>query len=158
VIAGQRPVCVAGWGTRLRGVRRLALLAVVGALVAGCGGEETVSPTAEEVVGEQPQPEPQPQAQGDPQAGREIFLQGGCGGCHVFAPAGSGASGTTGPNLDDLPQYAETAGQPLEEFTRESLENPDSYVEENFPSGVMPAFSGDDQQLADLVAFLTQEG
>jgi mono/diheme cytochrome c family protein len=137
-------------------VRRLALLAVVGALVAGCGGEETVAPTAEEVVGEQPQAQPQPQAQGNPQAGRQVFAQGGCGGCHVFAPAGSSARGTTGPNLDDLPQYAEKAGQPLEEFTRESLVNPDAYVEEGFPEGVMPAFTGDDQQVADLVAFLTQ--
>jgi hypothetical protein len=135
-------------------VRRLALLAVVGALVAGCGGEETVMPTAEEVVGEQPQAQPQPQAQGKPQAGRQVYDQSGCGGCHVFTPAGS--DGTTGPNLDNLSQYAETAGQPLPEFTRESLENPNAYVEEGFPEGVMPAFTGDDQQLADLVAFLTQ--
>jgi cytochrome c2 len=139
---------------RLRGVRRLALLAVVGALLAGCGGEETVTPTAEEVVGEQPQAQPQPQAQGNPQAGRQVYEQSGCGGCHVFTPAGS--DGTTGPNLDNLSQYAETAGQPVAEFTQESLENPDAYVEEGFPSGVMPEFSGDDQQLADLVAFLTQ--
>jgi hypothetical protein len=48
------------------------------------------------------------------------------------------------------------AGCGVAEFTRESLENPDAYVEEGFPSGVMPEFGGDDQQLADLVAFLTQ--
>ncbi|HEV3479105.1 MAG TPA: cytochrome c [Gaiellaceae bacterium] len=137
-------------------MRRLALLALLGALAAGCGGEETVMPTAEEVVGEQPQAQPQPQAQGDPQAGRQVFLDSGCGGCHVFTPAGPNARGTTGPNLDNLPQFAEKAGQPLEEFTRESLVNPDAYVEEGFPEGVMPEFTGDDQQLANLVAFLTQ--
>jgi mono/diheme cytochrome c family protein len=135
-------------------VRRLALLAVLGALVAGCGGDETVTPTADTVVGEQPQA-PQPPAQGNPQAGRTVFLEGGCGGCHVFTPAGAEAKGTTGPNLDNLPDYAEKAGQPLEEFVRESLVSPDAYVEEGFPEGVMPAFSGDDKQLADLVAFLT---
>jgi mono/diheme cytochrome c family protein len=134
-------------------VRRLALLAVLGALVAGCGGEETVTPTADTVVGEQPAA-PQPPAQGDAQAGKQVYAQSGCGGCHVFGPAGS--SGTTGPTLDELPQYAETAGQPLDEFVRESLVSPDAYVEEGFPEGVMPAFSGDEKQLADLVAFLTQ--
>lgn len=136
-------------------MRRLALIAAFGALVVGCGGEETVSPTPETVVG-QPPAAPQPQAQGDPAAGKQVFADSGCGGCHVFTPAGSAAKGTTGPNLDELPQLAEKAGQPLEEFTRESLVNPDAYVEEGFPEGVMPAFSGDEKQLADLVAFLTQ--
>ena len=138
-------------------MRWLALLAVVGALVAGCGGEKTVTPTAETVVGEQPAaPQPQPQAQGDPAAGRAVFLSKGCGGCHVFTPAGDQAKGTTGPNLDQLADYAEKAGQPLDEFTVESIENPDAYVEEGFPSGVMPAWSGTDKELADLVAFLTK--
>ena len=85
-----------------------------------------------------------------------MFLESGCGGCHVFTPAGAEAKGTTGPNLDNLPDYAEKAGQPLDEFVRESLVSPDAYVEEGFPEGVMPAYSGDDKQLADLVAFLAQ--
>jgi mono/diheme cytochrome c family protein len=136
-------------------VRRLALLAVLGALAAGCGGEETVTPTAETVIGQQPQAQPQPK--GDPQAGRQVLLDTGCGNCHVFTPAGSGVRGTVGPNLDNLPDYAEKAGEPLDEFVRESIVNPDAYVEEGFPEGVMPAWSGEDKQLADLVAFLTQE-
>jgi cytochrome c1 len=136
-------------------VRRLALIALLGALVAGCGGEETVSPTAETVVGEQPPPAaPQPQAPGNPKAGRQVFTSSGCGGCHTFQPAGT--TGTTGPDLDELPALAEKAGQPLDEFVRESIENPDSYVEEGFPEGVMPAWSGNEQDLANLVAFLTQ--
>jgi mono/diheme cytochrome c family protein len=136
-------------------VRRLALTALAAALLAGCGGEETVSPTAETVVGEPPA-QPQPQAQGNPEAGKQVFIDSGCGGCHVFTPAGPEAKGTTGPNLDNLPDYAEKAGKPLEEFTRESIVSPDAYVEEGFPSGVMPAWSGDEQDLADLVAFLTK--
>jgi mono/diheme cytochrome c family protein len=136
-------------------VRRLALIALLGALVAGCGGEETVSPTAETVEGEPPAaPQPQPQGQGNAAAGKQVFTQGGCGGCHAFTPAGT--SGTTGPDLDELGDYAEKAGQPLDEFVRESLVNPDDYVEEGFPSGVMPAWSGNQQDLANLVAFLTQ--
>jgi mono/diheme cytochrome c family protein len=133
-------------------VRRVALIAVLGALVAGCGGEETVSPTAETVVGEQPQA--QPQAQGDPEAGAMVFETKGCGGCHAFEPANS--SGQTGPPLDDLAGLAEKAGQPVEEFTRQSITQPGAYIEEGFPDGVMPAWSGTEQELNDLVAFLNQ--
>jgi cytochrome c551/c552 len=136
-------------------VRRLALIAVFGALAAGCGGEETVSPTPETVIGEQPAaPAPQPQAQGNAEAGKQVFTSSGCGGCHTFKPAGT--TGTTGPDLDELPALAEKAGQPLDEFVRESIVNPNAYVEEGYPEGVMPAWSGNEQDLADLVAFLTQ--
>jgi mono/diheme cytochrome c family protein len=132
-------------------VRRLALIAALGALVAGCGGGETVAPTAETVVGEQPQAQPQPK--GDPQAGTQVFEAKGCGGCHALEGV---SSGQTGPPLDDLEGLAEKAGQPVEEFTRESIVNPNAYVEEGFPEGVMPSWSGTDKELADLVAFLTR--
>jgi cytochrome c551/c552 len=133
-------------------VRRVALIAVLGALAAGCGGEETVTPTAETVVGEQPQT--QPQAEGDPQAGRRVFIDKGCGGCHAFQPADS--SGTTGPELNDLQMLAEGAGQPLDEFVQSSITQPNAYVEQGFPEGVMPAWSGTEEELNNLVAFLTQ--
>jgi mono/diheme cytochrome c family protein len=128
------------------------MIAVLGALVAGCGGEETISPTAETVVGEQPQAQPQPQ--GDATAGKAVFDSKGCGGCHTFQPANS--SGQTGPDLDNLSAAAEKAGQPVEEFTRESITQPDAYVEQGFPEGVMPAWSGTDEELNNLIAFLTQ--
>jgi mono/diheme cytochrome c family protein len=134
-------------------VRRLAVIAVFAALVAGCGGESTVSPTAETVVGKPP-PAPQPQAQGDAAAGKQVFASSGCGGCHTFKPAGT--NGTTGPDLDKLPEFAQQAKQPLDEFVHESIVNPNAYVQQGFPSGVMPPWSGNDKQLADLVAFLTK--
>jgi mono/diheme cytochrome c family protein len=134
-------------------VRRLAVIAVFAALVAGCGGEQTVAPTAETTEGTPP-PAPQPQAQGNASAGKQVFAQSGCGGCHTFKPAGT--SGTTGPDLDKLPQYAKEANQPLKDFVHESIVNPDSYVQSGFPSGVMPPWSGNDKQLADVVAFLTK--
>jgi len=137
---------------KLAAVRRVALLALLGALAAGCGGEKTVSPGPETVAG-QPPPAPQP-AKGDPAAGKQAFSESGCGGCHTFKPADT--SGKTGPDLDKLPDYADNAGQPLDEFVRESIVQPDAYVEQGFPQGVMPAWSGDDKQLADLVAFLTR--
>ena len=122
--------------------------------MAGCGGEETTSPKPETVVGEQPQA--QPQAPGNAKAGKQVFATMGCGGCHTFKPAGPSAKGTTGPDLDNLPQYAKDANQPLAEFVHESVVNPSAYVEKGFPDGVMPAWSGNDEQLADLVAFLTK--
>jgi mono/diheme cytochrome c family protein len=133
-------------------VRRLALLAAIGALVAGCGGGESVTPTAETVVGEQPQAQPQPK--GDPEAGKQVFSQSGCNGCHTFEAAGS--TSQTGPDLDKLAEYADKAGQPVDEFVRESIVSPNDYVEEGFPEGVMPAWSGNEEDLANLVAFLTQ--
>jgi cytochrome c oxidase subunit 2 len=136
---------------RLPRVRRLALIVLLGALVAGCGGEETVSPTAETVVGEQPAapPPPPPAAAGDAEAGKAVFGAKGCGGCHTFEPAGS--SGTTGPNLGEL--HADAAGQPVEEYVRESLENPNAYVVEGYQP-IMPPFSGSEKELNDLVAFI----
>jgi hypothetical protein len=140
-----RPVTIAA-------VRRLTLIALLGALAAGCGGESTVLATAETVEGEPPQAQPQPA--GDPAAGKQVYDMKGCGGCHAFQPAGS--NGTTGPPLNDLPALAEKAGQPVEEFTRQSITSPDAYVEPGFPEGVMPAWSGTEEELNNLVAFLTQ--
>ena len=36
---------------------------------------------------------------GDPTAGKQVFLTAGCTGCHTLKDAGS--TGTVGPNLDD---------------------------------------------------------
>jgi mono/diheme cytochrome c family protein len=141
-------------------VRRVALLAVLAALFAGCGGDEETSPEPETVEGQTTQTETEngtttaEEAKGDPAAGEQVFASSGCGSCHVFGPAGS--SGTTGPNLDELPDLAENAGQELVPFTREAIEEPDAYVEEGYPSGVMPKSDLDETQLNDLVAFLTQ--
>lgn len=146
---------------RLAAVRRAALIAVVGLFLAGCGGEETTAPLPETVEGGTTPTQTEtgtttePEAQGDPAAGKQVFAANGCGSCHTFEPAGS--SGTTGPDLDELPDLAEKAGKPLPDFTRESIENPNAYVEEGFPEGVMPAYDQlSEKEMADLVAFLTQ--
>ena len=120
--------------------------------LAGCGSGEEAAPLPETVVGTVEQPG----GEGDPAAGKTVFSESGCASCHTFEPAGS--TGTVGPNLDELPQLVERANQgTLEEFTRTSLTNPDAYVEEGYEAGVMPSFSGSQEQLADLVAFLTQQ-
>jgi mono/diheme cytochrome c family protein len=133
--------------------RHLALAAVCLAL-AGCGGEEVVAPTAEEVQGTIPQE--QPVTGGDPAAGEQVFTAQGCNSCHTYGPAN--ATGTVGPNLDNLEADAEEADQgSLEEYTAESITNPEAYVVPDYPAGVMPSYDQlSDEQIADLVAFLTQ--
>ena len=135
-------------------MRRAALIAVLAALLAGCGGSETTSPAPETVEGETPQA--QPAEQGDPTAGKAVYDANGCGGCHTFEPAGS--DGTTGPNLNELEQSAQEANQgTVDEYTRESIRSPNAYIHPGFPEGVMPAYDGlEEKELNDLVAFLTQ--
>jgi cytochrome c oxidase subunit 2 len=91
---------------------------------------------------------------GGGQSGKQLFVSNGCNGCHTYKPAG--ASGTVGPDLDKLPAFARRAGKPLEQFIRESIVNPDAYVEPGYPKGVMPGtFSSlPKSQLDALVSFL----
>jgi len=138
-------------------MRRLALLLGVTFLLAGCGGSQTVSPTAETVVGSVPSSTTGTASKGDPKAGAVLFKSQGCGGCHTFKPAGTKAK--IGPDLDKLPEYAKTAKQPLDEFTRESIANPSAYVEKGYQP-TMPDFGQtlSAKQISDLVAYLTQPG
>jgi cytochrome c oxidase subunit 2 len=125
-------------------VRRAVLIAVLGALLAGCGGEETVSPTGP-VEGTLPKAEA-----GDPAAGKSAFTELGCGGCHAFQAAG--ARGTTGPNLDESLQGKNA------EYVRESIANPNAEIAPGFQPGIMPNYGEqlESKQIADLVAFLQQ--
>jgi cytochrome c oxidase subunit II len=90
--------------------------------------------------------------------GKALFVSNGCNGCHTFRPAG--ANGKVGPDLDKLPQEAQGAGKPLEEFIRESIVNPDAYVAPGYQKGVMPTtFSSlPAAQIDDLVTFLKGGG
>ncbi len=92
---------------------------------------------------------------GPPSAsGKAVFANNGCASCHTFTPAG--AKGTVGPDLDKLPEEAQRAGKPLEQFIRESIVNPNTYVEPGFPKGIMPSNFGSlpKPQLDALVTFL----
>ena len=105
-----------------------------------------------------PAPPQPPAPAGNPAAGRAVFLANPCGGCHTFKPAGS--SGTTGPDLDNLAADAQKANRgSLEEYTHESIVDPNAYVVHGFQGGIMPTNYGQalkPKQIADLVAFLTQ--
>ncbi len=87
------------------------------------------------------------------EAGKAVFANNGCASCHTLEAAG--ATGTVGPDLDKLPAYAQQAGQPLEDFVRQSIVDPNAYVQPGFPRGVMPTFSTlPKDQLEGLVKFL----
>ena len=95
-------------------------------------------------------------AAGGTQGGKAIFAANGCGSCHTFAPAGS--TGKIGPDLDKLPAEAKGAGKPLAAFIRESIVDPNAYVEPHFPKGVMPSTFAQlpKSQLDALVQYLLQ--
>src|SRR3954447_26857296 len=59
-------------------------------------------------------------------SGAAVFKNNPCGSCHTLAAAGS--TGKIGPDLDKLPQYAQQAGLPLEQFVRTSIVDPNAYV------------------------------
>jgi len=112
-----------------------------------------VSPTAETVEGALPTEPTQTvnTSQGDPAAGKEVFASAGCAGCHTFKAAGSNA--TIGPDLDTALQGKDAA------FVLESIVDPNKEIASGFQANIMPSTFGEslsDQQLADLVAFLTQ--
>jgi mono/diheme cytochrome c family protein len=134
----------------------LALVLLVFLLAAGCGGGETAAPLPETVEGTVAQEEAPTVAEGDPEGGRQVFLetaQPTCGSCHTYGPAETEAE--IGPNLDES-----IAGASPEQVY-EAIVNPDAEIAEGFSSGLMPDTYGEnlsEEQLADLVAFLTQGG
>src|SRR5436309_4981973 len=139
---------------------RVAVAVLAGAsalLVAGCGSQGIVLPTANGVSGTLAQPTTIPLAKGDPAAGKKLFTSEGCTGCHTYGPAGS--HGTIGPDLDKLAQYAKQANQgSLQQFAEESITTPGAYIQPGFQN-VMPTTYANlpPKQIADLVAFLTEK-
>jgi sulfite dehydrogenase len=129
-------------------VRRLALLAALAFLVAGCSknrpGETVVTPTPSTIIGEPPKPpkeEPVPAEyeNGDPAAGKPVFASAGCAACHTLKDAG--ATGTIGPNLDQAqPELGLVVDRVLH------------------GKAAMPPFKGQltDKQIADVSAYVVK--
>ena len=149
-------------------LRPVILVTAVLAL-AGCGGERTVSPKPQTVVGSVPtQSAPATTSTtssgggttttgggGGAANGKALFASNGCVSCHTYKPAGSKA--TVGPDLDKLATYAKQAKQPLAAFVHESIVNPNAYVQKGYPPNVMPSFASLSSADVDaLVTFLTK--
>ena len=87
----------------------------------------------------------------DETSGEAIFTSAGCSGCHAFTPAGTDAE--VGPSLDNV----DPGGRPLDEFLRESIEEPNAVLAPGYQGDVMPNTFGKtltDQQLDALVQYL----
>ena len=65
------------------------------------------------------------------------FIPSGCGACHTFK-AIPGAVGKVGPSLDQLKAEAARAHEALAAFIKESIVDPNKYVEPGYQPGVMP--------------------
>src|SRR5882762_1074043 len=88
-------------------------------------------------------------------SGAAVFKNNPCGSCHTLTAAG--ATGKIGPDLDKLPQYAQEAGQPLDQFVRTSIVDPNAYVQKGFHPNIMPPFDNlPKAQLDALVQYLIQ--
>jgi len=126
----------------VRRIAPLAALAVAAVVVAGCGYQGVASPTPETIVGKAPAAPQRPitpafKLKGNASSGKKVFASAGCGSCHTLAAAN--ATGTVGPNLDQLkPNYRTVTAQVT------------------LGGAQMPAFKGrlSDQQIADVAQFV----
>lgn len=84
--------------------------------------------------------------------GALVFLQNGCGSCHVLEAEGS--TGTAGPDLDVAIPQLKTAGA-----IKEAIVDPDKQIARGYTSGIMPTDFGQrisSTDLNDLVQFLLE--
>jgi cytochrome c oxidase subunit 2 len=92
-------------------------------------------------------------AGGDASSGKSIFITAGCGGCHAFTPAGTNAQ--VGPSLDSV----DPGSEPLEDYLRTSIIDPNAHLAPGYQPDVMPATYDktlSDEQLDALVQYLAE--
>jgi mono/diheme cytochrome c family protein len=94
----------------------------------------------------------EPPIPADAGPGAEVFLSQGCGSCHTLAELGDIATGTVGPDLDEV-----IPGQDPKQV-EQSITDPEADISQGFPSGVMPDTYGElpEKDLQALVEFLIQ--
>ena len=123
-------------------------------LLAACGGggsSESSATSAPETTEAQTGGETSGGA-ANAELGEETFAANGCANCHTLAAAG--ASGTVGPDFDEvLPGKSEA-------FIRESIVEPEAQIAPGYSGGIMPTTFGEtlsEGELEALVAYLHQE-
>jgi cytochrome c oxidase subunit II len=91
--------------------------------------------------------------------GVAVFQENGCGGCHALAAANAG--GQVGPSLEtsSLQEHADAAGQPLEDYIRQSVVDPGAYVAPDANPGMPDNFDAlEGEPLDQLVSLLAGAG
>jgi cytochrome c oxidase subunit II len=90
--------------------------------------------------------------------GLAVFQENGCGGCHTLKGV-PGATGTVGPDLDNLKEAAAKANQPLAAFIKESIVKPSAYIAPGYSNAMPPTFgeSIPADKLNQLVQYLEQK-
>jgi mono/diheme cytochrome c family protein len=101
-----------------------------------------------------------PSSGSGPVDAKAVFTQD-CSSCHTLAAAG--ATGTVGPNLDNLAADAAkyAPGQSEDDYIRESIEDPGKVVVSGYANGVMPTTFGQSLskgEIAALVQLLATKG
>ncbi len=138
----------------MRKVLLLAVLVLAALTLAACGGKEAAE---EGAAGGAPAEEVA--VTGDPARGEALFKapavagQAGCTSCHSLEPDVT----LVGPSLAGIGSRAaeRVPGMSAAEYLKQSLLEPNAYVVEGFPQGVMPAYNGlSEQELQDLIAYL----
>ena len=113
--------------------------------------------TGEVVIEALPTPTLSPEDQNDPAArGQQVFLNRGCTGCHAMEGLSTAA---IGPSLTQIGTIAATRNpeQSAEEYIRESILKPSTFLVEGFQDNLMPKNFGElipAAELDDLVAYL----
>ncbi|MEE9247271.1 MAG: cytochrome c [Dehalococcoidia bacterium] len=124
------------------------------------GPAPTATPTP--TLGPEPTPPSTPITlpTGDPAAGQQVFTTASpltCATCHSM----DGTPGL-GPSLQGIDTTAETSvsGLSAEEYITQSILDPNAFVVDGFPSGLMPQNFGETltkQDIANVVAFLLNQ-
>jgi len=87
-----------------------------------------------------------PPAQGGGPDGKALFVSSGCNGCHTLKDAG--ASGTTGPDLDNVLKGKDPA------FIKESITDPNKEIAQGYSGGIMPGNFGTTLSGAEIDALV----
>jgi mono/diheme cytochrome c family protein len=129
-----------------RHIPLVAILVTAAVFVAACGGGGAAGPAAT--------------SGGNVDAGKALFAQSaigsqpGCGTCHSL-DAGETIVGPTMAGIGTA-AASKVSGESSEQFLRNSILEPNAYVESGFAEGIMPAYKDalSEQQVNDLVAYL----
>ena len=80
-------------------------------------------------------------------AGKKLFTDNGCSGCHTLKDAGSTAQ--VGPDLDKVLKGKDAA------FIRTSIVKPNAFIEKGYQPGIMPPNFGQTLSKDDLNALVS---